>query len=190
MGDTGDANEPLPLEKDKKKKKLDEIVFGLSAAKGSNMFSPPMPSEKSSSRDHQRHSSNLRQEMHSQNAHSSSRNTVSPQVSSSGVRSGTPSPQVHHQSSSSSAAAAAAQNAKDAQAFAQSFLTNMSNMSNPLLNALSMFNTKELKDFTKYAAANAAAANLSASGNKKDNPRGGTTGTDLTRMPWMREFCN
>jgi len=178
MGDTGDSNEPLPLEKDKKKKKLDEIVFGLSAAKGSNMFSPPMPSERgSSSKDHARHSNSSAGNMHPQAAHgSSSRNTVSPQVSS-GVRSGTPSPQVHH--SASSAAAASAQASKDAQAFAQSFLSNMSNMTNnPLLSALSMFNSKELKDFSKYAAANAAAANLSASAasKKESAPRGGTTG--------------
>lgn len=37
---------PLALGKDKKRKKLDEIVFGLSAAKGQNVFAPPAPSPK------------------------------------------------------------------------------------------------------------------------------------------------
>jgi len=155
LGESGDSVEPAPAEKDKKKKKLDEIVFGLSAAKGSNVFSPPMSTSKSANQGHSSrdaHSSSH----HNQVSSGSNRNPSSPQVSAhSGVRSGTPSPQV-----------SAHQSAKDAQAFAQNFL------SNPLLSALSMFNSKDLKDFSRFAA---GAASLS-SANKKDSARN-TSGT-------------
>lgn len=151
MGEAGDSNEPLPLEKDKKKKKLDEIVFGLSAAKGSSsVFSPPMSSGKGNQAHSSRDSHN--NPSHNQGSSGSNRNAHSPQVSAhSGMRSGTPSPQVSAQQ----------QSAKDVQAFAQNFL------SNPLLSALSMFNSKDLKDFSRFAA---GAANLSSS-NKKESPR-------------------
>lgn len=128
LGDTPDSSEPVPVEKDKKKRKLDEIVFGLSAAKGSNVFSPPHIPEKRSG------AANFSHLNSSQGVRNSS---SSPQVSShSGARSGTPSPAMPTPS-------------KEAQAFAQNFL------SNPLLSALSMFNAKDLKDlkdFSRFAA--------------------------------------
>jgi hypothetical protein len=142
LGDSPDL-EPVPLEKDKKRRKLDEIVFGLS--KGSNMFSPPLVPEKRSG------SGAANMSHQSQGG----RNASSPQVSShSGARSGTPSPAIP----------SASMGSKEAQAFAQNFL------SNPLLSALSMFNAKDLKDLKDFSRFAANAANLQAT-TKKDTQR-------------------
>lgn len=150
----------MPVEKDKKKRKLDEIVFGLSAAKGSSVFSPPLIPEKRSSGANLSHLSSSLQSQLSQQAGGGRNNSSS---SHSGARSGTPSPAIPTSSP------------KDLQAF-QNF------MSNPLLSALSMFNAKDLKDLKDFSRFAANAANNFSAATKKDSGRAGGVCTYRLRL--------
>lgn len=173
----------MALGKDKKRKKLDEIVFGLSAAKGQNVFAPPAPSPKG--HHHQSSSQNMRSPASSREQQ---RDREQRERSPMGLNlaSAFPSPSGSQKRSSnissnatsalaslfatptSSASGMSHQASKDAHHSMQNLLNN------PLLSAtLSLFKNAgtDLKELTKLAQASASLA-AATSGNaqmgKKD----------------------